>query len=88
VLTGGFGSADLILGPAAATFAQYFLETFGSTYFNDKRRRFVDLQAAKLDRIVQSVLLGPFEKVLPGDRAGVGIQEIAAGLESLEGQWK
>jgi len=83
VLTGGFGSADLVLGPAAATFAHYFLEVFGSAYFNDKRRAFNDLQVKKYDRIARATVLEPFEEARPRRPAGHDPRAVKEGLESL-----
>ncbi|GEM_PF-2012009 len=82
-LTGGFGSADLLLGPAAATFAQYFLETFGASYFNDKRRRFNEMQLEKFNNVARETLRVPFDKALPGRPEGHDLKAVKAGMEKI-----
>jgi hypothetical protein len=88
VLTGGFGSADLVLGPAAATFAQYFIEMFGSAYFNDKRRTYTELQLNKFANVARAALAEPFDTSLPDRPEGFDLQAVETGLAEFEKTFK
>jgi hypothetical protein len=86
VLTGGFGAQDLLIAPAGAWAVHFLLEAFGSAYFNDRRRQFVDLHVSRFERVAKAVVLDEFEKALPRRPEGHDLAKAEEGLAALE-QW-
>jgi hypothetical protein len=56
---------DIASASVAAKLTQFTLETFGSAYFEDQRRAYVEIQLERFDELTRRFVAGPLEAALP-----------------------
>jgi hypothetical protein len=84
VLIGGLGTSDLVIGPLAAKFMQYVLETFGSTYFTGKRDAYLELHLKRFEAITSRVVLEPLRASFPARPELAELEALERALNELE----
>lgn len=65
VLLGWPIGVEIATGALAAKITQYTLETFGSAYFEDKRRAYIEIQLERFDALARRFVAEPLRESLP-----------------------
>lgn len=65
VLLGWPIGADIATGALVAKLTQFTIETFGSAYFEDKRRAYIEIQLERFDSLARRFVLEPLAASMP-----------------------